>query len=101
MPISDVSLEACLTVIFEIPYLEDMNAESRQVSHHVGLIMIGQVDVVPHQAIRRQRVPELPEEILLPGINAISPVAESGVWYHYPHLQILQLLPRENGERSH
>lgn len=73
MPISDVSLEACLTVIFEIPYLEDMNAESRQVSHHVGLIMIGQVDVVPDKVIRRQRVPELFMEILLPGINAVKP----------------------------
>ena len=55
--------------------LENNYPHPRQVSHNVGLIMVQQVDVMPHNTIVRQRGLKLVKKILLPGINAVSPVA--------------------------
>jgi len=50
-------------------------------------IVIRQVYVVPDKAVVRQRGLELVKEILLPGINAVSPVPQSRIWNYDGHMK--------------
>ena len=50
--------------------------------------MIRQVYVVPDKATVRQRGPVLVKEILLPGINAVSPVPQRRIWNYDGHIEL-------------